>query len=124
MCVREVCDGSYGLAYRGYFLIAAFTLAIVPYLLVHGPVNRLARLLWKKRSHDARGIPCLADRISCFFMSTMSASVILVVGVKNDCESLTSLAWLVLHSLGRVEVVTAAITLDRYRTDLKGSTQT
>jgi hypothetical protein len=33
--------------YRGYFLVAAFALAIVPYLLLRGPTNRLVRL-WKK----------------------------------------------------------------------------
>jgi hypothetical protein len=37
------------LDYRGYVFIAAFLLAIVPYLLLRGPTNRLVRLLWKKR---------------------------------------------------------------------------
>jgi hypothetical protein len=36
------------LDYRGYVFIAAFALAIVPYLLLRGPVNRIARLLSKK----------------------------------------------------------------------------
>lgn len=35
------------LEYRGYLFVAAFGLAIVPYLLLRGPVNRLVRL-WKK----------------------------------------------------------------------------
>ncbi len=35
--------------YRGYVFIAPFVLAILPYLLLRGPTNRLVRLLWKKR---------------------------------------------------------------------------
>jgi hypothetical protein len=36
------------LNFRGYFFVAAFVLAIFPYLLLRGPTNRLARLLWKR----------------------------------------------------------------------------
>jgi hypothetical protein len=36
------------LDYRGYFLVAAFALAIVPYILLRGPTNRLVRMLRKK----------------------------------------------------------------------------
>jgi hypothetical protein len=36
------------LEYRGYFLVAAFALAIVPYLLLRGPTNRLVQMLRKK----------------------------------------------------------------------------
>jgi hypothetical protein len=37
------------LEFRGYLFVAAFVLAILPYLLLRGPINRLARLLWKKQ---------------------------------------------------------------------------
>jgi hypothetical protein len=36
------------LDYRGYFLVAAFTLAIFPYLILRGPTNRLVTRLRKK----------------------------------------------------------------------------
>jgi hypothetical protein len=42
--------------------------------------------------------------------------------LKNVARVLTP-AWLVLHSLGRVEMV-LSITIVRRKTDLKGSTQT
>jgi len=35
--------------YPGEVLIVAFLLAVVPYLLLRGPVNRIARLLTKKK---------------------------------------------------------------------------
>jgi hypothetical protein len=35
--------------YGGYFLIAPFVLAILPYLILRGPINRLVRLLWKTK---------------------------------------------------------------------------
>jgi hypothetical protein len=37
------------LDYRGYVFIAPFVLAILPYLLLRGPTNRLVQLLRKKR---------------------------------------------------------------------------
>ncbi len=36
--------------YPGEALITAFTLAILPYLLIRGPVNRIARLLMRKNA--------------------------------------------------------------------------
>lgn len=37
------------LDYRGYVFMAAFALAILPYLVLRGPINRLVRLLPKKK---------------------------------------------------------------------------
>jgi hypothetical protein len=37
------------LEFRGYALIAAFVLAILPYLMLRGPINRLVRLLCKTK---------------------------------------------------------------------------
>jgi hypothetical protein len=36
------------LDYRGYMFVAAFVLAVVPYLIFRGPINRVVQLLSKK----------------------------------------------------------------------------
>jgi hypothetical protein len=41
--------------YPGEALITAFILAIVPYLLIRGPVNRIARLLMRKNATAGSG---------------------------------------------------------------------
>jgi hypothetical protein len=37
------------LDFRGYVFVAAFALAIVPYLLLRGPTNRIARMRLRRR---------------------------------------------------------------------------
>jgi len=50
-----VLEGAYQLKighldYRGYVFVAAFVFAVVPYLILRGPINRIVQPLSKKRS--------------------------------------------------------------------------
>ena len=59
--IAVVIDGIYQYIalrwlYPGEALIVAFVLALVPYVLIRGPVNRIARL-WYGRAADSHRIP-------------------------------------------------------------------